>query len=487
MSLPETIVVKPHSREDRCLVAPHPTVRKRLLERYNEIKTTISDSPEHSFLGAVLRPIERRPPGFNDALLRPGHTFQPGLSFAAQLQRAPLRGAVNVIVVMVDFSDKKFTADQTKEHYAKLWFEEGTNSVKDFYHDVSNGAVDIKGEVVGPFRMAKPIKYYANGQNGTGERTPNARTLARDVAILANPTVNFKQYDNDGDGFVDAFVIVHAGEGAERTGQPNDIWSHKWVLDKGAYQADGTQIYSYLTVPANCKLGVCAHELGHLAFGWPDLYDADYTSGGIGDWCLMAAGSYNGDENNPSPPCAWCKLDQGWVDATIPTQTQQVELPDVKDGHSVIKVWKDGAPQSEYFLLENRQQKGRDKDLPSGGLLIWHIDEKKVDNTSEQTNYKVALLQSDGKEDLERKEDQGDSGDPFPGVKTVRLINSTTNPSTKANNGAPTGVVISNISNPADVMTFTVSVGQGDANIAPATADIAAKVPAAQKHLSATH
>lgn len=324
MSLPAAIVVKPYSREDCCLVAPHPQVRRRLLERYNEIKQNIANSPEQSVLGSVLRPIERRPPGFNDGLHRPGNTFRPGMAFAAQLaERAPLRGAVNVIVVMVEFTDKRFTKDQTKEHYAKLWFEEGTNSVKDFYHDVSNGAVDIKGEVVGPFRMPKPISYYAHGENGTGDRTPNARTLARDAAVLANSTVNFKKYDNDGDGFVDAYVIVHAGVGAERTGQPNDIWSHKWVLQNGPYQADGTQIYSYLTVPADCKLGVCAHELGHLAFGWPDLYDADYTSNGIGDWCLMAAGSYNGDEINPAPPCAWCKVDQGWVEVITPTATQQ--------------------------------------------------------------------------------------------------------------------------------------------------------------------
>lgn len=137
----------------------------------------------------------------------------------------------------------------------------------------------------------------------------------------------------------------------------------------------------------------------------------------------------------------------------------RINLRDVKDGHQVLKLWKDGIPQSEYFLVENRQQKGRDADLPAGGLFLWHIDELKSDNTSEQTNYKVALVQSDGEKDLERKEGRGDNGDPFPGLKSVRLVNASTTPSSNANNGAPTGVEISNISNPADVMTFTVSVG----------------------------
>lgn len=134
----------------------------------------------------------------------------------------------------------------------------------------------------------------------------------------------------------------------------------------------------------------------------------------------------------------------------------------------VVKLWKDGAPETEYFLLENRQKKGRDADLPAGGLLLWHIDETKDDNTSENTAYKVALVQSDGEKDLERDEDRGDEGDPFPGVKTVRLVNSGTNPSTKANNGAVTGVAISQISDPMDVMTFTVSVsGVSERVVAP--------------------
>jgi len=136
----------------------------------------------------------------------------------------------------------------------------------------------------------------------------------------------------------------------------------------------------------------------------------------------------------------------------------RVNLRDVKDGHQVLKLWKDGAPQSEYFLVENRLQKGRVKNIPGSGLLLWHIDELKKDNNSEETNYKVALVQSDGGKDLELKEDWGDKGDPFPGLKSVRLVNAFTT-STNANNGAPTEVEISNISAPADVMTFTVSVG----------------------------
>ena len=32
----------------------------------------------------------------------------------------------------------------------------------------------------------------------------------------ADPQVNFATYDNDGDGFVDAFIVIHAGAGVSK-------------------------------------------------------------------------------------------------------------------------------------------------------------------------------------------------------------------------------------------------------------------------------
>ena len=122
-------------------------------------------------------------------------------------------------------------------------------------------------------------------------------------------------------------------------------------------------------------------------------------------------------------------------------------------------MWNDGAPNTEYFLLENRQLNHRDADLPGGGLCLWHIDESKADNNDEETSYKVALVQADGLHQLERNDsERGGSGDPFLGDANVRACNWATNPNTNANNGAPTCVAISNINNSAPVMTLTITV-----------------------------
>ncbi len=103
--------------------------------------------------------------------------------------------------------------------------------------------------------MPQTIAAYAGNDNGMQGATPNARTMANDAVTLANPDVDFTPYDNDGNGFVDAFIVVHAGRGAEQTGSTTDIWSHKWVLPTER-AVDSTKIFAYLTIPEDAKLGV---------------------------------------------------------------------------------------------------------------------------------------------------------------------------------------------------------------------------------------
>ena len=268
--------------------------------------------------------------------------------------------------------------------------------------------------------------------------------------------MDFGPYDNDGNGFVDAFIVVHAGGGGEESGDPGDIWSHKWVLP-GVYNADAAKIFAYLTIPEDARVGVCAHELGHLLFGFPDLYDVDDTSEGIGNWCLMAGGSWNGGGDIPAHPSAWCKANQGWVTVTNVTRAGTRRVTDVKAGHKVLRLWRDGAAGQEYFLVENRQRTGFDSDLPAEGLLIWHIDDSQPDN-SDESHYKVALLQADDMLDLEFKQNRGDDGDPYPGTSGNDELSHTSSPSSDSYAGQSTGVAVTSISAPGETMTAHLSV-----------------------------
>lgn len=444
----------------RCMIAPSPKLRKKILKE----RKRLADSSE-SHLIRNFRVANRNPIGMNDGLIYPGDMFPlgtpPHVVRSAAARRAPLSGVVRVIVVLVEFSDKSMTENQ--QHFEDLFFSEGVmdnGSVKEYYAEATNNSIDIQGEVVGPYTLPLTLAEYANGASGTGTATPNARTMAKDAVIKANPDVDFSLYDNDGDGFVDAFIVIHAGSGAEETGDTDDIWSHKWVLAGGEYNADSTKIYAYLTVPEDARIGVCCHELGHLLFGFPDLYDTDGSSEGVGNWCLMGGGSWNGGGDIPAHPGAWCKADQGWVNVINQMNNATVNIADVKDDQTVYRLWKDGASGSEYFLVENRQKDRYDAELPGEGLLIWHIDDTMASNSNE-THYKVALEQADGNADLESANNRGDAGDTFPGSAGNTTFNKSSTPHSKSYGDVDTCVAVTNIAISGPIMQATLSVKCG--------------------------
>lgn len=437
---------------DRCLVAPSPELRERLRTEFSGLVSSSS-----SMMSMMLRVQPDVPIGMNDGLIYPGDTFPLATSAfsvrRAAAERAPLRGALRVIVVLVEFSDRPM--GESQGHYEDLFFSTGVlanGSVKEYFSEVTHGLVDIVGEVIGPYVLPRSLEDYANDASGTGLAQPNARTMARDAAEAADPDVDFSLYDNDGDGFVDAFIVLHAGPGAESTGDTGHIWSHKWVLAGGAYDADGTNIYAYLTVPENAKIGVCCHELGHLLFGFPDLYDTDYSSEGVGNWCLMGGGSWLGGGEVPAHPSAWCKLQQGWVSAASPEHAINLQLEDVKTSHKVFRLWRDASPGQEYYLVENRQKSQYDRELPGQGLLVWHVDDSIPDNSNE-IHPKVALVQADGRQDLENGNNRGDASDPFPGTSNVTAFTEETDPSSLAYSGQDTCVRLENISPSGPVMS----------------------------------
>jgi immune inhibitor A len=471
------------SHPTRCLIPPHPRVKEQMREQLERLRRTV---PE---LAPLLRVGQPDRPGLNDGIIIPGSHFPAGTSLqtvrSAALERAPLRGSVRVVVVLAEFQDRALDPAHDREHFNALFFSRGklaNGSVREYFSEVSGGTIDVVGEVVGPYRLPLTLAEYAGGRSGIADQEPNARTMARHAAEAANAAVDFKPYDNDGNGFVDAFIVVHAGPGGEATLNGGDIWSHKWVLANGEFNADGTSIFAYLTVPEDARIGVCCHELGHLLFGWPDLYDTDGSSEGLGNWCLMAGGSWNGDGDVPAHPSAWCKSQQGWVTVVNQTRNETLSIADVKAGRTVYRLWKDGSDGDEYFLVENRQRTQYDRLLPGDGLLVYHVDDA-VQGNADERHPKVALLQADGLDHLTKGRNRGDAGDCFPGSASKTALDGSTTPGTRSYNNVDTGVSLTRISAAGAVMTAQASVlaASGAPRIVPA--DGSAAVPSEVREL----
>lgn len=209
-----------------------------------------------------------------------------------RIPKKAITGDLHVIVLLVDFPD--LAGRLPEEYYMDLLFSHGdypTGSMSEYYYKVSSGQVNITGEVHGWLRMPQNYTYYTNGHSGMTDRLGreyyprDARRLAEDaveVALAAGVQFDPK-LDILGEGTITALFLVHAGRGAEYLHpsiRGDHIWSHKWDMVRPKEVAPDLWAVTYLAVPQEAKLGVCAHELGHLAFQWQDFYDPNHNEDG---------------------------------------------------------------------------------------------------------------------------------------------------------------------------------------------------------------
>lgn len=380
----------------------------------------------------------------------------------------------NIIAILVDFSDN--VAVTATSFFDTLMVGSGPGTVRNYINEVTYGNVTLvtvnMPSALGWRRAPQTYAYYVDGQRGFGSYPHNAQKMAEDAIALANPAVNFSNYDNDDDNFVDALFIIHAGPGYEYTGNVNHIHSHKWSTSYWV-PVDGVYCSVYSTEPeywsssGDMTCGVYAHEMGHAAWGLPDLYDYGGDSRGLGYWSLMASGSWNGSNgDSPAHPDAYCRIEMGAVTPTnLLTNLMTASIPAIENTPTIYRLWTNGTTGSEYFLVENRRRTGYDIDLPSQGLLIYHIDETEGGNDHQwypghtgSGNYLVALEQADGLYELEQDIDGGDGGDPFPGSTVNRTFDSLSTPDSRAYSGAATQVAVRTISNTMTTMTADLYV-----------------------------
>jgi immune inhibitor A len=426
----------------QCLSPPHPDIvkkfvnTKKLLGEGKQVTETENTMDLRTFSLLSMRPKNNV---FNPSSLRDRNT-----------------GSLKALVILVDFENNQASKD--KDHYKDLLFSSGTyptGSMRDFFKESSYGALDITGDVIGWYRMPHPYDYYVNNNNGFGSYPQNTQKLIEDAVDAANRDVIYSEYDRDGDGYVDALFVVHAGPGAETSGRTDHIWSHRsTIIDR---VLDEVKIRDYTCEAEDGKIGLFCHELTHV-FGIPDLYDTDYSSRGIGQWCLMAFGSWNGGGDKPSHHSAWVKKTLGWVSPKNVTSNQNnVFLNNIENNKDMYILGINGSTDKEYFLLENRQKTCFDSGLPGNGVAIWHIDERQSTNKDER-HYLVALEQADGKFDLEKNANSGDNGDLYKGTSNNNTFDDQSTPNNKSYSGLNSNISIKNIDDSSNITKFDIEI-----------------------------
>ncbi len=366
----------------------------------------------------------------------------------------PTRGDILGLTLIVDFPDE---AGAVAPGLVRLfcnqpgyWMDDNNGSVYDYFLDASNGQLRYTNWVPDAYYTAQHEKAYYDDPAtpaGDGARALVLETLEHYKA----QGFDFSRFDANGDAYIDAINCLFAGN--SESGWAMGLTPHAGRVD---FEAGGIRTVSYQITPMGGQLDMAkfVHENGHSLLGWPDLYDKQFDSAGLGEYCLMSFGTYPGD---PVHPCAYLKDEAGWTATTQITAS----IGFVTLEHPAFHALKIAHPYNprEYFLIENRQRNGRDARIFDSGLMILHVDRDGWNSYQQMTpefHYEVSLEQADGRCDLEHGMNRGDTTDLFKAPE-LRDWASDTAPHSKWWDGSESDVRVYNVGYAQPLMSLSVA------------------------------
>ena len=314
----------------------------------------------------------------------------------------PSLGKHKIPVIRVEFSDVEFSVENPKATFDKylngkeLFNKEtdpemGQNyaSVAKYFKDMSFGKFEPEFEVYGPVNLGKPLATYGAGYSSE----ENMGLLLTDACTAVDDEVDFTQYDSNDDGNIDLIYIIYAGFSQSIAGNSTDCIHPKSGYLSLAKSFDGMDVKRYgvnnelngtpadqANGPIINGIGLFCHEFSHC-MGLPDLYP---KSGSIAEacinqnmdyWSLMDAGEYTANGYRPTAYTAWERERLGWMEIGTLTGPSNVELKSLDEGGAAFRIYNDKDETGhEYYIVENVQNNGWNKNLFGNGLMVTHVD-----------------------------------------------------------------------------------------------------------------
>ena len=376
----------------------------------------------------------------------------------------PCTGTPKVLVLMVDFSDTSFTYKE-EDIYKILNSKEMTTdvrvngivaksqgSVAEYFNFCSGGQFRPQFDIYGTFKVNNTAAYYSTRET----------TFIKDACEAAKDSVDFTEYDQDNDGYVDLVYIMYAGYGAAWE-NPGTIWPKVMYTSGSFCTVDGVKVHragmsNEISFTPNITnnffngkkqivgIGVFAHEFCH-AMGITDLYatsskvwtDSAYDNQSMEEWSLMDGGENRLNGCLPTPLNAFERYLFGWIDDIQElTEPEKVTLTPLKNGGQAYKI--PGNNNNEYWILEaipsDSQWYMHFNNVTGTGMTVTHIntDIKNfsiptlVNNT--QGNPGITIVPADGRligffnetEEAIANYEVSLLGDPFPGTQGVTKL-----------------------------------------------------------------
>lgn len=314
-------------------------------------------------------------------------------------------------VILVTFSDADFMAEDPAKYYDRLFNEKGFNEgsgpgcVADYFRDQSAGRLNLQFDIYGPFKL----DLKAGGRPKSDYEQYYGQDVIKSAIKQLSETekTDFSVYDWDGNGLVNQVLFVVASYcGNQKSGY---IYPNTGSYTQSA-RLPGNISPSSISITCErwgdgelCGIGTIIHEFCHC-LGLPDIYPLRPATAfsTVDEWDMMDGGNYTNRGWCPPNLSAMEKMYLGWRQPVeLKTANTVTGMKSVSDGGETYMIRSSGN-QDEFYLLENRQQKGWDYASPGNGLLIFHVDYNQVAWGNGQVNvddnhYRYDLFHADCK------------------------------------------------------------------------------------------
>ena len=365
------------------------------------------------------------------------------------------------VVYFVDFKDSNSNFMDGKVDKVKDMFDGNKDtSLSNYIKIISYNQMNVHN-------------YFPQEQNGkiTPYRLPNNRSYynnSNETELISNVLENVPvdpsyNIDMNNDGYVDNVIFIF---GAKKGEDGDVLWAHK-ANHNGATEVNGKKVNNYnihnsygLIDSVLRERGVLIHEFMH-SIGYPDLYRSRGTGAPVGSWDIMASVS-----SFVQYPLSYLRSAiSGWISIDTITQNGTYTLkPSSNSGDNQALILKTPISEKEFFVVEYRKagtpyKDQLDEKIPGSGLIIYRVNTEETSNYHGNKDYIYVFRPGETGEG----DGNGKLSEAFLSKESGRTTYGSSDFSKKISdkaitysNGQNSGIVIENVSNAGEEITFDV-------------------------------